>query len=189
MDKKILKQVIKNLKQDDTLSVNLLGEREHLSGEYTVVDKKIGRGKGGSQNLVLLSATSEDTLKIGTPQSDEILNVVVDGELHGYTNKAEVPVTFETNVENSAVLKKQFEIFDDGANIPCLVEIDANTGLTPELNGVFTVTNATQLRGRHGQIVLSLSNDAGTQHVWSFRHSGVIKSFRILSEIDNKPTE
>lgn len=181
MDKKVLKSVITNLKPGDTLDVNLLGERASLSGNYTVVKKKIGRGKGGSLVLELAnSLTPECSLVIGTPQSNEILNVVVAGECHGYRTEAEVPPTYEINSARATELKKLFGSFLDLSRLPAAVEVDAVGA--PEIHGRRTVVAARQLRGRHGQVVLTLQDVEGqTQEVWSFRHSGVVNGLTLVT--------
>jgi hypothetical protein len=180
MDKKVLKSVITNLKPGDTLDVNLLGERAFLSGNYTVVNKKIGRGKGGSLVLELSSEIPDRSLVIGTPQSNEILNVVVAGECHGYRTEAEVPPMYETNSNRAVEFKKLFSSFLDLSKLPVTVEVDAPSA--PEINGVRTIVAARQLRGRHGQVVLTLRDSEGqVQEAWSFRHSGVINSLVITT--------
>ena len=181
MDKTILRAVTQELKEGDTLKLNLLGNRSSLSGEYKVTGKKVGRGKGGSLILLLQSLVGDTILQVGTPQSDEILNIVVDGKLFGYESKDQVPVTYETNAARAIELKKEFQAL---MKLPVLPQIQIDAPQAPEIHGLCTVTGIRKMRGRHGQIVLTVTNPQGqTQNISSYRHSGVITITRQMMTI------
>ena len=197
MEKKDLKGVIVGLNTGDTLSVTFLStvpadERydgiRTLAGqtvEFTLVETRKGRGKGGSQLMVLKTA-SGDKVTTGTPHSDAILNVTgPNGVLVGHESEADVPKTYETNAGRAAELKTAFQDFVGvtGARV-CLDSTEA------EYKGEFTVTAAEQLRGRHGQVRLTLQATNGrTTQVWSYRHSGVVTKVEVLSPGTGPTTE
>jgi hypothetical protein len=181
MDKQVLRAVISGLSVDDVLTVNFRSTCDKQSGEYNFEGSRRGRGKGGSL-LAELTEVTEDNLGvnsvkevvvIGTPTNDEILNLVVNGEVHGYQTENEVPLFFETNAGTAAALKESFRVFLNDGACPKAVEVWSTH---PALNGTFNVTRARQLRGRGGQVVLETAEGV---ELWSYRHSGVIQEFRV----------
>jgi hypothetical protein len=145
-----------------------------------VRETKRGRGKGGSQLADLTSLTGGVDIQIGTPRSDDVLNVTVNGRFYGYQSEREVPANYETDAGNAVLLKEQFKGLLNAVETRPMVEIVAPTA--PEVNGTFTVVNARQLRGRGGQIVLTLHNpEVGDDiDLWSYRHSGVVQTFTVV---------
>lgn len=180
MDKSVLKSTIKALTPGQTLNITFIGAKAHLTGDWSVVKTKTGKGKGGSKLMELVNADKE-TITTGTPESQFILNMTVDGEMIGYASEADIPVVFEKNVEQSNLLKAAFLALK-GAEGDKIVTIEATV---PELTGTFTVNKQTQLRGRGGQIRLDLARvDAPDETVeaWSLRHSGIITSFVVNND-------
>lgn len=182
MEKTLLRSVIVGLVPDQVIGVVFRGKLQHLTGDFSVVETRRGRGKGGSRLADLKSLqleVGEDLVTIGTPKNDDILNIRVDGQLFGYTNELEVPANYETNAGRGALLKEQFRGLMDAAETRPMVEIVAPQA--PEINGNFTVVEARQLRGRSGQIALVLADaDGNTRELWSYRHSGVVDSFIVV---------
>lgn len=179
MDKSILKSTIVSLKPEQEIKITFIGSRAHLTGDWSVVRTKTGKGKGGSKLMDLVNADKE-TITTGTPESQYILNMTVDGKLIGYASEADIPVVFEKNIEQSNVLKAAFLALK-GAEGDKVVTI---TATVPELTGTFTVNKQTQLRGRGGQIKLDLARVGTNECVeaWSLRHSGIITSFVVTSD-------
>lgn len=177
MDKKQLKALITGLSPADKVSVTFLGELANRTGDYEVTEISTGRGKGGSKLMHLKNADG-DVFKTGTPESDKILHVVTsDGTLHGFESAADVPRSFETNAGKHDDLKKQMKALVSTTGARIRVEDDQN-----EFGGEYTVTQAEQLRGRYGQVKFTLRRDDGTYtSLWSFRHSGIVTSFEVLS--------
>lgn len=186
MDKQILRSVLVGLSPEQEIQVTFIGARRDQTGTYRVVNTRRGRGKGGSrladlQPLDVGDVNLSEQITIGTPDkyNDFILNVTVDGEKFGYDSESEVPANYETNAEAARSLKEQFRNLLDAAESRPMVEITASQA--PEVNGNFTVINARQLRGRGGQIVLTLQADSGdTAELWSYRHSGVVEKFAVV---------
>ena len=176
--KKNLKTLISGLTSGEKVTVTFLDDLAHRSGTYTVVEVKTGRGKGGSKNMTLKNADDGETFTTGTPESEKILHVITaDGTCHGFENASDVPRHFETNAGAHATLKKQMQalVSTTGAR----VRIEDTAG---EFGAEYTVTQAEQLRGRYGQVKFTLLSDAGTvTELWSFRHSGIVTSFEVLS--------
>ena len=178
MDKSVLKSTIKGLVAGQLISLSFIGPKAHLTGDWTVVRTKTGKGKGGSKLMELVNGDQE-TITTGTPESQFILNLTVDGNMIGYASESDVPVVFEKNNERALELKTAFLALK-GAEGNRTVNI---TATVPELTGTFTVNRQTQLRGRGGQIKLSLARIGSTEtvEVWSLRHSGMIQSFDVVA--------
>jgi len=177
MKKQQLKTLIEGLSPADKVSVTFLGDLAERTGDYEVTGTSTGRGKGGSK-LMHLKAADGTEFKTGTPESEKILHVVTsDGTLHGFESASDVPRTFETNAGASKTLKAQMKelVSTTGARI----RVEDSQG---EFGAEYTVTQAEQLRGRYGQVKYTLQRDDGTfTSLWSFRHSGIVTSFEILS--------
>lgn len=179
MDKLELRKTLKGLQPEDTVRITFCGTKAGQSGEYTVVQTKTGRGKGGSQ-LVELKTASGDAFVTGTPDSDDILHVVdAAGILHGFETEAEIPPTFETDASGASLLKESFSKLVDAEGQYTVDVVSTFEGF----NGTFSVLKAVQKRGRYGQVVLTLqAAGANPFELWSFRHSGVITSFTVRGE-------
>lgn len=177
MDKSELKNVITTLTPGDAIKVAFLGPKADLTGDFEVVATRRGRGKGGSQLVELRTSTGE-TLVTGTPESENVLHIVTaDGVLHGFETPSDVPPVFETDAGAAALLKEKFATLLDADG-----QYKVRVASTHEpFNGTFVVRSAVQKRGRHGQVVLSLSRDAtsDTFELWSHRHSLVVNSFEV----------
>lgn len=175
--KKNLKTLIAGFEPGEQIQVTFLEDLAERTGDYTVVEVKTGRGKGGSKNMTLKNADG-DTFTTGTPVSHKILNVVTsDGTCHGFENASDVPKLFETDAGAHEALKKQMRalVSTTGAR----VRIQDNKG---EFGGEYVITQGQQLRGRYGQVRLTLLADDGqVSELWSFRHSGIVTSFEVLS--------
>lgn len=184
MDKKELKEVITSLNTGDKITVTFLDDLADRTGEYEVMGTKKGRGKGGSLLLVLKSGTGSE-ITTGTPDSNSILHVITpDGKLHGFENANEVPRIFETNTEKFKELNKKFLGLVGTSGRTVHVE-----STETEYTGDYTVLEAAKLRGRYGQIRLSLQAEDGTTHeLWSYRHSGIITAFTVEGEETDEDT-
>lgn len=192
MDKKDLKDAIVALTTGDRVSVTFLSTMpggasntryDGIRGfagktvEATLVETKKGRGKGGSQLMVLKTDDGEN-FTTGTPHSDVILNFTTPAGMVGHESEADAPKSFETNAGQAAELKEQFKNLV--GTVGATVRVQSTES---EYTGDFTVTEVEQLRGRHGQIRLHLQGDDGRNFtLWSYRHSGVVTSFEVLTE-------
>lgn len=178
MDKQALRTLISGFKTGQKITITFIGPKAHLSRDWTVVRTKQGRGKGGSKLMELVDG-AKNLLTTGTPDSDLILNITADGTLHGYTSEADIPVAYETDVTQAAILKETFhKLLAAEGDVQVKV-----TSKVADFNGTFTVNKATQLRGRGGQIRLELENTNSTHRkveMWSRRHSGVITGFTVM---------
>jgi hypothetical protein len=176
MEKATLKTVLQSLTAGDTLTLNFRSDKALQSGEYTLVGTKKGRGKGGSLIAELKSVTSGDLFAVGTPNSDDLVNVIVNGTQHGFESESEIPFEYPTNVALAATNKEFFKTIKD-ATVESPIGINVVAPTVPELNGTFSVVSVVQLRGRGGQMVLKTAE--GTE-IWSYRHSGVIESISLV---------
>jgi hypothetical protein len=179
MEKTTLKTVLLALTAGATLTLNFRSDKASLSGDYTLVGTKKGRGKGGSLLADLKSVSSGDLLTIGTPSSDDLVNLIVDGTQHGFESESAIPVVYPTNAALAATYKEFFKtIVNASADAPVSINVVAPNA--PELNGAFSVTSVTQLRGRGGQMVLKTAEGP---EIWSYRHSGVIESVSLADAV------
>lgn len=179
MDKSALKSVINGLTPGQVVGITFIGDKAHLSRDWTVVKVRTGKGKGGSKLLELVDG-ARNTITTGTPESGFILNMTVNGTMHGATSEADLPVVYETNTARAVELKEAFRTLV-GAEGDRRVSIQSTI---TDLNGTFTVNRGVQLRGRGGQVRLELERVGSGERVevWSLRHSGVISSFTIMGE-------
>lgn len=186
MDKSALKSLISTFTPGQVIGITFLGDKAHLSRDWTVVKVRTGKGKGGSKLLELVDG-ARNTITTGTPESAFILNMTVNGTLHGASSEAEVPVVYETNATRATELKDAFKSLV-GAEGDRRVSIQSTI---TDLNGTFTVNRGIQLRGRGGQVRLELERVGSGERaeVWSLRHSGVISSFTILGDEAGEPDE
>lgn len=185
MDKSALKSVINGLTPGQVVGITFIGDKAHLSRDWTVVKVRTGKGKGGSKLLELVDG-ARNTITTGTPESGYILNMTVNGTMHGATSEADLPVVHETNAARATELKEAFRSLV-GAEGDRRVSIQSSI---TDLNGTFTVNRGVQLRGRGGQVRLELERpDGSSAEVWSLRHSGVISSFTILGDEPGEPDE
>ncbi len=184
MDKNTVRSFINSLAPGSSIVVNFIGDSltdsrgVHVaeSGTFTFNRQSRGRGKGGSLIMHLVNASGTE-IHVGTSHSDNILNMkVAGGELVGYANVADMPIEYPKNEQNAAMLKRAATPLVGTTGLRVKV-----TSSLPHLNGVFTVQHASQLRGRNGQIVLTLSSDNQTHQLWTYRHSGVVTSIETLS--------
>lgn len=178
MDKKELKSVIAGLIPGSQVSIVFLGEHASRSGTFEYTAHKVGRGKGGSSIMVLRGADGT-TLETGTSQSDYILNITgPDGDMHGHTSATEVPRKFDTNKDAAKNLKEQMQpvVGFNGSRIRV-------TSTENEFNGEFEVTGGEKLKGRYGQVRLTMLKDSGeVATLWSYRHSGIVSNFEVLTK-------
>ena len=182
MEKQELKSVIASLTSGDVITVTFQGDIAERSGLFTVVETKTGRGKGGSK-LVVLRAADGTEYTTGTPENDSILHIITpDKVMHGYETEADVPKEYETDKDAGKRLKEVLSDLLD-AEGDMTVTIDS---IEPEFNGTFKVMQATQLRGRYGQIRVKLETEDGTtRDLWSFRHGVIISSVTIHEDDDD----
>jgi len=179
MEKSALKTLISTFVPGQVIGITFVGDKAHQSRDWTVVKVRTGKGKGGSKLLELVDS-ARNTIVTGTPDSEYILNMMVNGTMHGYSSEADLPVVYETNATRATELKEAFKRLV-GAEGDRRVSIQSTI---KDLTGTFVVTRGTQLRGRGGQIRLELERVGSGERVevWSSRHSGVISAFTMMSD-------
>ncbi|MFA6049628.1 MAG: hypothetical protein WC761_00255 [Candidatus Paceibacterota bacterium] len=180
MNKKQLRTILAGLVSGTCISITFIGSKAHQSGDYTVVKVKTGRGKGGSK-LVELINSFKQVIVTGTPESEAILNMTVNGERHGFSSESEIPVVYAKSPVQAKNLKATFGRLLEAEGD---VEIEVESTVA-DFNGTFTVNKATKLRGRGGQIMLDVENvNTGTKfELWSGRHSGIVTGLTIVGEV------
>lgn len=193
MNKATLKTILETAKVGDTLQITFIPQHKTLSGEYTLLETKRGKGKSGSQicsvknNLtkeVLSRFTTADKEKMfGTPVSEVILNIVHKGTMYGTEDEADIPNAYPRNEESAAQLVGVFDSLIgkfEGKKLQV-------TATEPEFAGVWTLVSGRIIPGRYGQRILLLRREDGTtRELWSYRHSGIIQNLNLILDDDDK---
>lgn len=181
MDKTILRNVIKSLLPAQEILVRL--RTSAVAEKFSVIATKKGRGKSGSYS-VTMQAAGGDVVTMGTPENMKVLNVTVNGEFFGVHSEREEPQVYRTDDANATNIKAAFKPLVDEAGKGKTVRLDSTV---PEFNGTFTVVNGRLEKGKYGQVHLWLvpvgqaQTTENTVEFWSYRHSGVVTGFEILS--------
>ena len=100
MDKHILHSVLESVTVGSNITINFHEPFADLSGDYTVLQSKTGRGRGGSRVLEVASvANPDDTFGaleidgrerlLGTGTSEVFNTITVDGKVHGLEDPME----------------------------------------------------------------------------------------------------
>lgn len=174
MDKKELRDVIENLSTNTQVTIAFIGERVKMNGDFTVLNVKKGKGKGGSLLMELMPVNGSDSVVVGTPDSESVLNIVIDGKMFGYETLNDVPLVIKPDVEKSLSLKTQLK------DLRPDTLLRLTSALLPEFNGVFTLVSLKASRGRGAQVVATLRTVSGdTLELWTYRHSGAIDSLEV----------
>lgn len=171
MDKKELRNVISTFVVNQQVVFSFRGDLVRLNGTYNVLNVKKGKGKGGSL-LAELSPVggNSESIVIGTPNSEDVLNVVINGVLHGYETEENVPLVIKPDAGRASEIKEILRSCTGGESTLSLV-----SELLPEFNGTFKVVSVKPSKGRYGQVIASLKNSSNVSvELWSYRHSGAI---------------
>ena len=180
MEKKLLRQIISGLTPNETFQMTLVCSPDDTD-TYRMVSARTGRGKGGSRLALVEHVATGQFLTIGTPENDKILNMTVnyDGNavFFGVRSVHEIAPTYPTNAARAVELKETFKSVLARTGIPnndeeVYVTIESRNAR--EIAGTWRITDGKQLRGRGGQIVLTLQAHQRRIELWSYRHSGVI---------------
>lgn len=177
MEKQKLKLVLEAVNSGDLIDVTFAGEKTVLSGNFKVLTSKMGRGKCGSRIVSLESMTDHSVVSIGTKENDAIVNITHNGVKHGFESMTEGNVVTSRNETKALELKEKLKpLIGFGGR-----QINIVSQAEPELNGSFTVRSAQLSKGRFGQMILHLTNNANSKNVefWSYRHSGLVDSIDI----------
>lgn len=192
MIKETLRSLIEGFQAGETVTVNFRGDQAPQGGEFTVVRTFKGKGKGGSMNAEL-RATDGSSVTIGTPSNEKVLNITVNGTLHGSASEADEPREYPKNAARGEALKQLMQPLLGAENIGKRVRM--TSALEPEFNGEFTVVaqladpkhpekgnvGARLERGRYGQIRMRLANSTGTEfEILSYRHASAVDTLEIL---------
>jgi len=100
MDKHILHSVLETLTINSTVTINFNEPFTDLSGDYTVLASKVGRGRGGSRVIEIAPVGNPDDAfgaleidgkekALGTGTSEYISTIVVDGKTFGMEDPIE----------------------------------------------------------------------------------------------------
>lgn len=194
MDKKALKELLENLTVGSDITVNFNGNKGGVapgskagtergiveSGEFRVLESKRGRGKDGSRLVTMMCLKTSQTVEIGTPTNEEILNIVLaDGTLHGDKEESIQSRKYQRADETTTMaFKESLKPLLKLNGLETRVQVDSTI---PEFNGVFMMTNPKLNVGRFGQITINLKNPE-TGFEWtlqSHNHAGVVQSVKV----------
>ena len=190
MDRKQLKEILSKIDAGDTVTVEY-GVRGTRSETYTVKERKVWRGKGGSI-LLECQDSSGNAVKVGSFQADSIVNVAVNGgETFGLPTNTQLVPVLKTDKQKSIALKTQFLSFADQISSKNGLTVSVEASTEPNIEGTFKVTKVRTTAGRGGPVVLDLvdlSNGKGSV-LSAVRHSGVIDKIIIVSGATETETD
>jgi hypothetical protein len=169
MDKALLKTVLSGLTKDQEVEVSFRGDKTSLNGRYRVVESKKDRGKMGSYKTTLTSLTDNSEVILHTKNNNDILNVVVDGTMHGSADESGEPRNYAKDENRGRELKTLFKTFKEGQRVTLASDIE------PTFNGTFTVKENRASRGKFGQQILVLTDGTNSIELWSYKHSVAIR--------------
>jgi hypothetical protein len=180
MNKNLLRSMISALNINDNISIHYRGSPGPVSA--TVIEKKTGRGKGGSL-FAVLEEDNGNIRVIGTPSNDEVLSIEHNGVFSGVQDeRGDLPM-IDANPPMAAEIKAATRSILGDAGVGRKVRIASTFG---PLNGTYTVLDARPEKGRFGQIHLQLTSDDLSDgfvvNLWSYRNSGLITEFEVLPE-------
>lgn len=186
MDKKLVQDIFRNkVRVGDCVEIVSITPLECLTGNFTVLSTKIGRGKGGGAQVVeLKNNTTNEILKtvscpdkvreIGTGISDYLLKIKHNGVSYGADTAEEAArVEGKPNEELSQTLLTLFESFQPGKKLKVTMTTQNNP-----VNGTWNVVEVKSCVGRRRQkkVILTSPNQSSTVELWSFRDSGKIEN-------------
>lgn len=176
MDKKELRNVISTFVVNQQVTVMFRGDFTRLNGDYSVLNVKKGKGKGGSLLAELSPISGGESVVVGTPDSDNVLNVVVNGTLHGHETEEDVPLVIKPDANKASTIKEILRGCSNGGSTLLL-----SSDLLAEFNGTFSVVSVKASKGRYGQVIATLKTAQGsTVELWSYRHSGAINTIEVV---------
>lgn len=185
MDRKIVQDIFRNkVRVGDVVDIVSMSPLDCLTGQFTVLSTKVGRGKGGgAQVFELQNATTGEKLKtvtlpdkvkeIGTGISDYLLKITHNNIVYGAETLEEaMRLEGKPSNEISDSLLTLFESLQKGQKI----NVEMSTQEHPS-NGTWLVEDLKPCVGRKKQKKLILKDPANSNRVtelWSFRDSGKI---------------
>jgi hypothetical protein len=176
MDKKLLKDVLTGLTNGQEVEVTFRGDKNSLNGRYRVLESKTDRGKMGSRKAELESLTDATVkVKLHTRDNNEVLNLVIDGTMHGSADESSEPRNYAKDEARGRDLKLLFKTFSEGNRVT------VKSDLEPSFNGTFTVKETRASRGKGGQQILVLTDGTNEIQLWSYRHSLAITSIELAA--------
>jgi hypothetical protein len=119
MDKRVLFSVLETVTVGSTVGLSFGAPFTELTGDYTVVVSKTGRGRGGSRVLEVHPVSNPDDVfgalvidgkekALGTATSDVILAITFDGVTHGDATQPETVAEVDTG--DDAPVTKHSEV-------------------------------------------------------------------------------
>jgi len=185
MNKTEFRSIVSALTAGQNITVKFSGSKVHQSGEYNIKALRTGRGKGGSRLIDLVRLTDNLAITTGTPDSGSIVNITVNGEVHGFESENDMPVTFERNAAMAVAVKRVAKRLMDLHAQNATATHEVTLGSTFEgYSGTFQVISANRMRGRGGPAKLVLKNSVTgeQQELWSSRQSGALTSIEIVGD-------
>lgn len=178
MKKTILKSLLNKVSVGEVIDIKFGGNLSYLSGSHSILEKKRGRGKCGSEVARVQNIETLHECTIGTPYNNQIVTIVYNGNKYGEDISSEVIPGTLRDVKMAKNLKD--------ALTPLMGQVGRKVKIQsthePAFNGIFTVMNIFKSKGRYGQLFLNLyrENTFEKVEIWTYRHSGVIDSIEII---------
>lgn len=203
MDKHILHSVLETIAIGSPITVNFNEPFTQLSGDYTVVSSKTGRGRGGSRVMEISSTANPTnilgTLEInghprmlGTGTSEHIASVIVDGKTYGLEEVSEVKATKSRSAQPETKSERQARASSSQASRVAQVlgnilnespetnfKFVANSK-SSELNGEWTVSEFTYEGDKLQMKLMALDDPSHTFDFDSTIHGAEIRDAQVI---------
>jgi hypothetical protein len=194
MQREDIKTLFTDMQPKTVVSVAFHAPFKALDGQYSFVEAKKGRGRGGSLGVVLSSVTDGATLEymtvngepkaFGTPVADYIQTITVGSKVIGdASTEAPAKPKSANSKENSKMLRETFLKLAELRGDSIRVEFTSDD---PSLEGVWTPAKvAVKHPGRFGQVSLTFTktNNDGTKtsmELWSYKDVDRINMIDLL---------
>lgn len=203
IDKHILHSVLETIAIGSPITVNFNEPFTQLSGDYTVVSSKTGRGRGGSRVMEISSTANPTnilgTLEIngrprmlGTGTSEHIASVIVDGKTYGLEEVSEVKATKSRSAQPETKSERQARASSSQASRVAQVlgnilnespetnfKFVANSK-SSELNGEWTVSEFTYEGDKLQMKLMALDDPSHTFDFDSTIHGAEIRDAQVI---------
>lgn len=181
MDKTILKTLITDqMLVGRQFDLTMRSTSETPSGRYEVQSTGTGQGKNGSNKVATLRhVETGNTVKISTAHNSEVVNIrSMSGDMYGDATESVFEAAVPRNKVFAGELKSLFEPLV--GRVEGVVQMTGKPGHS-DLNGSWTVVNASKKPGRYGPIVAVL-RDGERELVFStYHHSAFVDTVHIQS--------
>lgn len=187
MEKSVMRDCMSKFVATDTITVTFRESSvlRHLNGTFEVMSVAKGKGRYGSWIAELecrCAHRGTSRVTIATKHNNNVLNIQHAGQFYGYNSESEIPVSYAPNQEAAVELKALFRQFLD-ADFRSQHNLSILSNANFIESGEYAVTEARQLKGRVGQVILTVALEDRLVEIDSYHHSAVITASAQACEV------